>query len=102
MRARQAIAAFEKRACVLFLAGLLSGGICAADPANRVIEDLQKRAGAGDTAALNELGWAYANGKAIPRNEAEAFACFRKSAEAGDPAGMLATAERYRTGLGVP
>ena len=102
MTARRPIEAWGKRGCALLCAGLFSIGICAADPANRVIEDLQKRASAGDTAALNGLGWTYTNGNGTKRDEAKAFACFRKSAEAGDPAGMIVTAERYRTGVGVP
>ncbi len=100
--ARRPLKVLAERCCALLCAGLLSSGICIADPANRVIEDLQKRADSGDTGAINELGWAYANGEGVNRDEAAAFACFRKSAEAGDPAGMLATAVRYRAGLGVP
>ena len=101
--ARRPLEVLGKGCCALLCAGLFSSGICIAGPANHLIEDLQKRADTGDTGALNELGWIYANGEeGVKRNEAEAFACFRKSAEAGDPTGMVATAVRYRTGLGVP
>lgn len=97
-----AIAAFGKTGCVLLWVLLFSIGAWATTPAERAMGDLQRRASTGDAVALDELGWAYAKGEVIKRDDAKAFACFREAAEAGDPAGMLVTAERYRTGLGVP
>ena len=48
------------------------------------LDELKKRAQSGDAAEEYALGWCYANGVAVTRDDAEAAKWYRKAAEHGD------------------
>lgn len=65
------------------------------------IAPLQEKAEAGDPAAMNDLGVAYARGSSIKRNYKQAYAWYKKSAEAGHPPAMGNLGSAYCFGLGT-
>lgn len=66
----------------------------------RVVQ-YQVRAAFGDKVALRALGWMYANGWHLPKDQARAVACFRKAAEKGDDESQTELGYMYLTGHGV-
>ena len=52
--------------------------------------------------AQYSLGWMYANGKGVPRDDAEAVRWYRLAAEAGDAIAQHNLALKYKNGGGVP
>ncbi len=56
----------------------------------------------GDPKAQYALGFMYANGEGVPKNDAEAVKWFRKAAEQGDPNAQDALGLMYANGEGVP
>ena len=65
------------------------------------LELYRKAAQAGNGAAMNNLGWAYANGAGVAKDLAEAARWFRKSADVGNSGAMNRLAYAYEKGLGV-
>ena len=61
----------------------------------------RKAAEAGHAAAMNNVGWAYANGAGVEKDVQEAARWYRKGAEAGNPGAMARLALAYEKGLGV-
>src|ERR1035438_1067011 len=62
----------------------------------------RKAAGAGDAAAMTELGGLYWNGLGMPKDDSLAVEWFRKAAESGDASGMRALGAMYLYGAAVP
>jgi len=56
----------------------------------------------GDAGAQYSLGWMYATGEGIPRNDKQALFWFRKAAEQGNIKAQSAIAGMYSFGVGVP
>jgi TPR repeat protein len=65
------------------------------------IQELRKRAEAGDPKAQVELGIAYASGDGVTGDDAEAVKWFRKAAEKGDASGEYSLAEMLLLGRGA-
>ena len=63
---------------------------------------LNRRAEAGDSSAMVDLGMKYANGRGVPQNYQEAVSWLRKASAAGDAAGMNNMGVMYANGYGVP
>jgi len=63
---------------------------------------LNRRAEAGDSSAMVDLGTKYANGRGVPQNYQEAVSWLRKASAAGDAAGMNNMGVMYANGYGVP
>jgi TPR repeat protein len=61
----------------------------------------RQAAEAGSPAAMNNLGWAYANGSGVARDLGEAARWYRKGAEAGNLGAMNRLAFAYEKGAGV-
>lgn len=55
----------------------------------------------GDAFAQNELGWMYAEGKVVPKNEAAAIQWFRKAADQGFSEAQFSLGEICFLGFGV-
>jgi TPR repeat protein len=62
----------------------------------------EKRARSADREALFLLGIAYAEGRGVRRDYAQALGWYRKAAEAGDARAMNSLGLLYRQGFGVP
>ena len=77
------------------------------EPANRPalsaneLEDLQRQADKGDVNAMYNLGWMYAEGSGVPKDEKQAVEWFRKAADLGNPAAMSNLGWMYANGRGV-
>ncbi len=56
---------------------------------NAAITVFRPLAEAGNTAAQNNLGWLYFNGKGVPENDAEATKLFQQAAEKGPGRGPV-------------
>ncbi len=67
----------------------------------RVLQWLQKAAEEGNAAAQMDLGWVYADGRDVPRDDAEAAKWFRKAAEQGEAAAQNKLGVMYANGRGV-
>jgi TPR repeat protein len=65
------------------------------------IEELRKRAEAGDPKAQNELGVAYRMGEGVPKDKTEALNWYKKSARQGFADGMFNLGGSYYNGDGV-
>ena len=96
---RTALAAQPRNARLMFALGraLMRSGVGAAEAA----ELYRKAAEIGNSAAMNNLGWAYANGAGVAKDLAEAARWYRKGADAGNPGAMNRLAFAYEKGLGV-
>lgn len=73
--------------------------------ASRLKEELQellKRAEAGDAQAQSELGNSYSSGEGAPKDLALAFQWYERSAGQGNHCGQYNLADCYRRGEGVP
>jgi TPR repeat protein len=62
---------------------------------------LKLAADAGDSDAQANLGYLYARGQGVERNQQEAMRLYQLSAKQGNAAGMNAMAFKYRYGTGV-
>ena len=60
------------------------------------------RAEQGDAKAQYNLGVIHANGKSVPKNDAEAVKWYRKAAEQGHAGGQFGLGSGYFLGRGVP
>jgi len=76
-------------------AGALPAGM---DPS---LADLYRRAEAGNSQAMFELGWDYADGKGVRKDETSAVVWYRKAADAGEVNAMNNLALMYMNGTGV-
>lgn len=56
---------------------------------------------AGNTKAMDNLGYCYLNGIGVSQDEKRAFALFEKSAKCGDSGGMVNLANCYLNGISV-
>lgn len=76
----------------------------AAEPREQTWEDAsgEKSPDRGDTSAQFYLGWAYDNGKGVPKDYAQAVAWYRKAAEQGYADAQNALGVSYDHGEGVP
>jgi predicted aspartyl protease len=63
---------------------------------------LKKKADAGDTKAMVDLGNCKREGRGTDKDEAAAVAWYRKAADLGDTKAMLNLGTCYRSGIGVP
>jgi len=63
---------------------------------------LLAKANAGDASAEFQVGFAYANGKGVPREFTEAARWYRKAAEQGNADAQSLLGVLYRNGHGVP
>jgi TPR repeat protein len=55
----------------------------------------------GDVSAMNDLGFMYAYGRGVPRDDAEAVSWYRRSSELGSALGMTSLAYMLEAGRGV-
>jgi hypothetical protein len=67
----------------------------------KALPPLQRAADAGNTDAMNRLGWLYMNGWGAPQDYARAREWFQKAAEAGEVVAMYNLGVLYEDGLGV-
>ena len=65
-------------------------------------KELRAKAEKGDAGSQYNLGLAYAKGRGIPKDQAEAAKWFRKAAEQGHADAQFSLALRYALGDGVP
>lgn len=56
----------------------------------------------GNPVSQSKLGIRFANGKGVPKNQAEALKWFRKAAEQGDAWAQFTLGRCYANGFGVP
>ena len=63
---------------------------------------LYRRAEAGDSSAMVDLGMNYAYGRGVPEDYQKAVSWLRKASDAGDAAGMNNMGVMYANGYGVP
>jgi hypothetical protein len=85
------------------MADLYSVGVVLPPDMPLAIQYLRKAADAGCARAQYDLALHYASGDGEPRNEGETpVALLQKSVAGGHNPALLALANRYRTGLGVP
>ncbi len=66
-----------------------------------ILQELNRRAQAGDAACQFQLGYLYANGKGFRQDDREAVHWYRQSALNGYPDGLIAMAEAFDLGRGV-
>lgn len=66
-----------------------------------ILQELDRRAQAGDAACQFQLGYLYANGKGVRQDDREAVHWYRQSALNGYPDGLIAMAEAFDLGRGV-
>ena len=69
---------------------------CTADVDRSLFEETKIEAEKGDADAQNELGFAYANGEGVVKNEAEAVKWYRKAADQGVVAVVQVFTEEQR------
>ena len=76
----------------------------AAEPRGQMWEDSsgEKSPDRGDASAQFYLGWAYDNGKGVPKDDAQAVTWYRKAAEQGYADAQNALGVSYDHGEGVP
>lgn len=65
------------------------------------MEELEAYAAAGNSAALNQIGFRYAKGQGVPKDEDKARDCYRRAAEAGNSAAQANYGRRFYSGIGV-
>jgi TPR repeat protein len=68
----------------------------------RAMRIFQEWAAKGDTNAMNDIGWMYANGLGMPVNAEQAAAWYSKAAKVGNPVGYTNLGRMYQHGQGVP
>ena len=69
---------------------------------NDPISELRRAAQQGDADAQYNLGWIYAKGEGVPKNDAEAVAWYRRAAEQGYADAQYNLGWMYAKGEGVP
>ena len=74
---------------------------CTADVDRSLFEETKIEAEKGDADAQNNLGFAYANGEGVVKNEAEAVKWYRKAADQGDADAQFNLGKMYAAGRGV-
>jgi uncharacterized protein len=81
----------------------LDDAVAASDAGDYVtaVRILRPLAEQGNASAQNSLGWMYAKGKGVKKDNSEAVKWFRKAAEQGNANAQYATASMYRGGHGV-
>jgi len=91
------------RLALLLVIGLpLTGTAWAQTPKdNPVIRELRAKATAGDANAQNNLGFLYADGRGVPKDDALAVAWYRKAAEQGHAGAQYNLNTMYAYGRGV-
>lgn len=65
------------------------------------LSELQKAAKSGDAQAYYNLGIFYAEGRAVPKDQAKAVAFFKEGAEKGSLLAAFNLAQAYRKGEGI-
>ena len=70
-------------------------------PAAADLQQTRKAAEQGDAVAQLNLGWAYAQGLGVEKDDREALNWFRKSAEQGNAHAQTNVGFRYARGLGI-
>jgi len=65
------------------------------------VEDLRKKAEAGDAKAQIELGMLYLDGKGVRKDAVEGVTWLRMAADQGDARGQVELGLAYATGTGV-
>jgi TPR repeat protein len=83
---------------LLPLVGLCVGGCGDSNS----LESVQQKAEAGDAPAQYNLGYMYANGRGVPKDDREAVKWYRKAAEQGDAGAQYNLGGMYAKGEGVP
>ena len=68
----------------------------------RAMRIFQQWAAKGDTNAMNDIGWMYANGLGMPVSAEQAIAWYSKAAKLGNPVGYTNLGRLYQHGQGVP
>lgn len=71
-------------------------------PLQQKLEELLKKAEAGDADAQTDLGEVYASGEGLPKDAVKAADQFRKAAEKGIARAQFRLGEMYTRGEGVP
>jgi len=71
-------------------------------PRDSSLAVLCRRAEAGDSSAMVDLGMNYAYGRGVPEDYQKAVSWLRKASDAGDAAGMNNMGVMYANGYGVP
>ncbi|MGN0917685.1 MAG: tetratricopeptide repeat protein [Oxalobacter sp.] len=66
-----------------------------------ILQELDKRAHAGDSECQFQLGYLYANGKGVRQDDQEAIYWYRQAALGGNAKGLVAMAEAFDLGRGV-
>ena len=66
------------------------------------VQELRARAEKGDAGAQYSLGFMYADGRGVPRDDAQAVAWYRKAAAQGHADAQLNLGGMYDNGQGVP
>ena len=66
-----------------------------------ILQELDRRAQAGDASSQVQLGYLYANGQCVRQDDQEAVHWFRQSALKGNANGLIAMAEAFDLGRGV-
>ena len=67
----------------------------------KALAELRVRAEKGEASAQYNLGWMYANGQGVAKDEVEAVKWFRKAADQGDAYGQYFLGLMYDNGRGV-
>ena len=85
-------------------AGSLEDGLVAYARGNyaMALKFWQPHAEQGHAEAQNNLGVIYANGRGVPRDDAEAVKWYRKAGEQGNAVAQFNLGVSYKTGWGVP
>lgn len=83
-----------KKAILLFLTALMTMGAMAQTD----IQELQRKANAGDAAAQCQLGVCYQYGRGVTRSNEMAFKWYKKAAEQGNADAMVSLAGYYFSG----
>ena len=66
------------------------------------VSELTEAAATGDASAQVELGYRYANGDGIPKDDNRAYSLFRTAAERNHPIALFALGTAHSNGVGVP
>ena len=66
------------------------------------LDAVRQAANQGDAAAQNSLGFMYANGEGVPKDDAEAVRWFRLAADQGLAEAQVVLGIMYANGRGVP
>jgi uncharacterized protein len=103
----QSCATLGETACALALAGELGSGPPAVQDLPRALGLLEQAAAHNNAIALNNLGWAYENGRGTTVDEARAYAAYARCEALQEPEDGLAECLNnlgrvLRDGLGTP